>query len=94
MIVKRWKTGTFTPLAAGSMQDALILILRERRKELVFRDLRWTDLKRLNKETAFQQTIKRKINGQEYILLPNDNRYALPIPQSVISISGIQQNPR
>ncbi len=94
LLVKRWKEGTFIPLSAMDMQSALEIILMERRKELIFRDLRWTDLKRLNKEAVFQQTIQRKLNGAEYKLEPEDNRYALPIPQSVISISGIEQNSR
>lgn len=94
LLVKRWKQGTFIPFSASNIQSALEIILTERRKELIFRDLRWTDLKRLNKEPVFQQTIQRKLNGVEYKLEPGDNRYALPIPQSVISISGIQQNPR
>jgi len=94
LLVMRWKTGTFIPLTAVDMNDALLTILSERRKELIFRDLRWTDLKRLNLEPAFQQTVQRKLNGQDYQLVPGDNRYALPIPETVISISGIQQNPR
>ena len=94
LLIMRWKTGTFVPMTAVDMQSALVIILMERRKELVFRDLRWTDLKRLNKEPAFQQIIRRKLNGQDYELAPGDNRYALPIPETVISISGIQQNPR
>ena len=94
LLKNRWKKGTFIPLSATDMQSALEIVLFERRKELIFRDLRWTDLKRLNKEPAFQQTILRKLNGVEYKLEPGDNRYALPIPQSVINISGIQQNPR
>ncbi len=94
LLVNRWKEGTFIPFSATDAHDALEIILRERRKELIFRGLRWTDLKRLNKEPAFQQTIQRKLNGVEYKLEPGDNRYALPIPQSVINISGIEQNPR
>lgn len=94
LLIKRWKTGTFIPYVASDIQAALLLILSERRKELLFRDLRWSDLKRLNRELGLQQTIKRKLNAQIYSLAPNENRYVLPIPQSVISSSGIEQNPR
>lgn len=94
LMEQRWKTGTFIPFKATDMNSAMQIILAERRKELLFRDLRWMDLKRLNREPALQQTIYRKVNGQTYQLLPNDNRYALPIPNSVIQISGIPQNPR
>lgn len=94
LLIKRWKIGTFIPLSAIDTQSALKIILAERRKELIFRDLRWTDLKRLNKEPALKETIQRKLNGEEYKLEAGDNRYALPIPQSVINISSIEQNPR
>jgi starch-binding outer membrane protein, SusD/RagB family len=94
LMIKRWKTGTFIPYIAASANDALTKILAERRKELLMRDLRWMDLKRLNKEPQFAITLKRLLNNQEYILPPNDNRYALPIPDYVIQLSGMLQNPR
>jgi len=93
LIQKRWKTGTFIPFTAANPQQALNIILTERRKELIFRDLRWIDIKRLNKEGA-AIIIKRIINGQTYQLEPNDNRYALPLPLDIINLTGIQQNPR
>lgn len=94
LLLTRWKTGTFVPFTASSAVAALVLVLQERRKELIFRDIRWMDLKRLNLEPAFQKIIYRRLNGKDYQLLPNDNRYALPIPSTVISMSGIAQNPR
>jgi tetratricopeptide (TPR) repeat protein len=94
LMITRWKTNTFVPFTAPDAQAALALILQERRKELIFRDLRWTDLKRLNKEDAFKTTIMRKLNGAGFILQPNENRYALPIPATVIQLTGMQQNPR
>jgi tetratricopeptide (TPR) repeat protein len=94
LMVTRWKTGTFVAFTAPDAQAALVLVLQERRKELIFRDLRWTDLKRLNKEEAFKTTIRRKLNGTDFVLQPNENRYALPIPATVIQLTGMQQNPR
>lgn len=93
LLAKRWKSGTFVPLVAADATSALALVLQERRKELFFRCLRWSDIKRLNKEGA-GIVLKRVINGQEYILPPNDPRYALPIPEDIITLSGMQQNPR
>lgn len=94
LLITRWKTGTFIPLVASDATAALSLILSERRKELIFRDIRWTDLKRLNMEPAWQQAIYRKLASVEYKLVPGDNRFALPIPASVIAMSSITQNPR
>lgn len=93
LLIKRYKTGTFTPLSANTKEVALQLILTERRKELAFRCLRWMDIKRLNKEGA-GIVLKRVINGTVISLPANDLRFALPIPEDVITISGIPQNPR
>ncbi|PMP66474.1 MAG: RagB/SusD family nutrient uptake outer membrane protein [Mucilaginibacter sp.] len=93
LLVNRWKAGTFVPLTASSASNALSLILLERRKELLLRGLRWMDLKRLNKDGA-NITLTRTVNGQVYTLPPNDLRYALPIPEDVIALSGITQNLR
>lgn len=88
----RWnKQVTYIPFMATGQRECLTLILNERRKELVMRGLRWMDIKRLNKEGA-NITLTRVINGQSYTLLPNDLRYALPIPEDIIQITGIQQN--
>jgi len=56
------------------------------------RGLRWMDIKRLNKENR-NITIKRLIGGQEFTLSPNANYYALPLPNDIIQLTGMQQNP-
>lgn len=93
LLAKRYKTGTFIPLTAINATDALNKILIERRKELVWRSLRWTDLKRLNKEGA-NITLTRVLDGQVFNLPPNSPRYIFPIPDDEIALSGIQQNMR
>jgi hypothetical protein len=93
LLVKRFPPGNYTAIQGLSQDAALQTILLERRKELVWRSLRWTDLKRLNKEGA-NITLSRSINGQQYTLPPNDPRYIFPIPDDEIALSGIQQNIR
>lgn len=93
LLVKRFKTGTFVPLAASDTETALKIVLAERRKELVMRGIRWMDIKRLNAEGR-NIVLSRTINGTIYTLQPNDKRYALPIPEDVISLTGMQQNDR
>ena len=93
LLQKRWKFGNFTPVTMFSRTMVLDTILAERRKELAFRGLRWTDLRRLNKEGA-QITLTRNLNGQQYTLAPSSSRYILPIPPDVITLTGIQQNDR
>jgi hypothetical protein len=89
----RWKAGAFIPLTAADSDEALSIILRERRKELPFRGLRWTDLRRLDKENLIP-TLTRELDGKQYVLPPGDKRYVLPIPYDIISQTGMPQNPR
>jgi hypothetical protein len=93
LLEKRWVQNEFTPLIAASANTALDLILEHRRKELVFRGLRWTDIRRLNLEGR-NITLKRLIDGTTYLLPPNDLRSVMLIPQEVIDLSGVAQNPR
>lgn len=94
LLMKRYVTGTFAPLTAADPDDALNKVLLERRKELLFRGLRWYDLRRLNKEPKLATTLYRRVNGESYMLPANDKRYALPIPSQEVLLSGLQQNPR
>jgi hypothetical protein len=93
VLEKRFKAGTFVPLTALNSNDALTKVLYERHKELIMRGTRWTDIKRLNKEGA-GISLKRNVNGNSYILPANNLRFALPLPDDIVSLSGMQQNPR
>lgn len=93
LLVKRWKTGTYVPVTASSQTDALNIILKERRKELLIRGIRWSDLKRYNRDGA-NITLTRTVKGQTYTLPPNDLRYAIAIPEDIITLTGMPQNPR
>ncbi|WP_152969736.1 RagB/SusD family nutrient uptake outer membrane protein [Pedobacter sp. Hv1] len=87
-------TVNYITLTAVDSTDALNQILEERRKELVFRGLRWGDLRRLNKDNRYQITISHTLEGQIYTLLPNSNRYTFPIPKLETLLSGLEQNLR
>lgn len=69
-------------------------ILEERHKELYMRGLRWQDLKRLNLDASFQKTLVRRIGDREFLLPPNDPRYAWQIPDDELSLNGLQPNKR
>ncbi|MBD1433762.1 RagB/SusD family nutrient uptake outer membrane protein [Sphingobacterium sp. DN00404] len=92
LLAKRYVTGSFVPYENINGRSLLDLILTERRKELVFRGLRWIDIKRLNKE-GHNIVLKRRVGEKEYILEPGDNRYALPLPEDIIRQTGMPQNP-
>ncbi len=94
LLQSRWESDTYIDKTAANANDALLSVLKERRKELVMRGLRWTDLRRLNKDARFAKGLSRTINGTTYTLPPNDNRYTLLIPQEVMTNSALSQNPR
>jgi hypothetical protein len=93
LLIKRWKTGSFVPVTATTTAMALDRILQERRKELLLRGIRRTDLRRLNKEAAYATTLTRIVDNQTYTLPPNDTRYTMPIPVAIVQLTGIEQNP-
>ncbi|WP_276482049.1 RagB/SusD family nutrient uptake outer membrane protein [Paraflavitalea pollutisoli] len=93
LLEHRWRISAFRPLTVHNDEEALDSILAHRRKELPFRGLRWTDLRRLNKNGA-NIILKRWINNKDYELRPGDLRYTFLIPPDVISFTGMQQNPR
>lgn len=91
LLAKRYTSNSFTKITTSSASEILDIILEERRKELVWRGIRWADIKRLNKEGR-NIVLERRMNGQGYRLEPNSNYYALPLPTDIITITGIQQN--
>ncbi|MGE8429621.1 MAG: RagB/SusD family nutrient uptake outer membrane protein [Sphingobacterium sp.] len=93
LLLTRYKTGSFKSYELSDPKSALELVLNERRKELLFRGLRWMDIKRLNLEQS-NISIVRRVAGQEYTLKPNENRFALPLPYDVILETGMPQNPK
>ena len=95
LLSSRWdKNKIFKSIAESNEELLLGIILNERRKELVFRGRRWADLKRLNLDARFQTTLKRIVADKIYILPPNDLRYAYRISETVLELSGIEQNKR
>lgn len=93
LMIKRFKTGTFVPFTANNTTEALDIILKERRKETIFRGLRWVDLRRLNSDGA-NIVLTRKVDNQTYTLEPNSARYTLSIPPDIIQLTGMEQNER
>lgn len=73
-------------------KDSLLKFIRdERRKELVYRNTRFTDVKRYNMEGS-NIILRRVVDGIEYVLEPNSPKYALPLPNDLIRLTGMPQN--
>lgn len=91
LLTTRYKTNSFIAYKNLTKDSALNEVLKERRKELILRGLRWMDLKRLNK-LGRNIILKRNTGEKTYTLLPNAAHYALPIPEDIINITGMKQN--
>ncbi|MNT62417.1 hypothetical protein D3C72_2001370 [compost metagenome] len=57
-------------------------ILDERRRELAMRGIRWSDIKRLNRE-GYGITLKRVLGDETVVLQPGSDSYILPLPKDL-----------
>ncbi|RKD90843.1 RagB/SusD family nutrient uptake outer membrane protein [Mangrovibacterium diazotrophicum] len=94
LLVTRFREGTFSPVTLTDQQQLLQEILLERRKELLFRGIRWADLRRLNLDPSTAKTLYRYLDGTIYSLEPNSPNYTLPIADDVLQLSNLPQNTR
>jgi len=94
----RFKSGYFTEKTYIDNSQLLEDVFKERRKELVFRGLRWYDLRRLNRQSNYAIKLIKNVQfpneNKIYVLEPNDKRYTFLIPIEAIDIGGYEQNPR
>lgn len=93
----RYETDKFAGYKDLTQEQALDRVLLERRKQLIKRGIRWTDLRRLHAEPGRLGTIRRKadngIDNDGYQLKPEDLDYAYPIPPAAMRHGGYEQNP-
>lgn len=92
LLSMRWKTGYFVPRTMENTPDILRCVLEERRKELIYRGIRWSDIRRLNLRGAGIE-LKRSLD-KIYLLRVGDPRFILLIPDNAVTYSGMKQNPR
>ncbi|SKB40550.1 SusD family protein [Sphingobacterium nematocida] len=92
ILQKRYKNGVYNLTQGLNQDNVLSWVLQERRKELLMRGIRYSDLKRLNVEGA-EIKLSRFVGGIQYSLLPNDARYAQPLPVDAVRLGGLEQNP-
>lgn len=97
LLVKRYEKDSFSFFSDLDRSTALDIVLSERRKELIKRGIRWTDLRRLLREPNKVSTLFRKsdngIDDAPYKLEPEPKNYTYPIPSGVTDIHPYEQNP-
>jgi hypothetical protein len=92
---KRLLTSGYTDLTAADKNEALQLVITERRKELMGTGARWFDQRRLQKDDGFITTVSRVFKGVTYTLAPGSNEYTFAIADKYILLNPeIEQNPR
>jgi len=81
----RIKTAAYADQTAGSGEEALALVLAERRRELAFSGLRWFDMKRLDREGRMPEVKRINPDTQEVYatLAPGSANYTFEIPVRV-----------
>jgi tetratricopeptide (TPR) repeat protein len=85
----RFMPNQYTALNAGTPEAALNAVLEERRRELAFKGLRWSDMKRLDKEGRMPIVERIANDGTTVIatLKPGSSAYTFQIPLMVQSFN-------
>lgn len=91
---KRYEPVHFKEIKDSEVNDVVELVLKERKKELYMRGLRWEDARRLNREGVYSVTFSRELEGEVFQLKPGSKKWAWPLPPNEISRSGLVQNSR
>jgi tetratricopeptide (TPR) repeat protein len=91
----RFTPGDHVSLTATNDQQALQMVIDERRREFFGTGLRWFDQKRLNKEHALAKTVTRTFKNVTYTLAPNSNGYVFPFSSIIVNQNPeLIQNPK
>ncbi|WP_164108681.1 MULTISPECIES: RagB/SusD family nutrient uptake outer membrane protein [Sphingobacterium] len=94
LLRKRMVNKNFEPVLIKDKNLLLKFVLEERQKELLLRGIRWEDMRRLNKESEILTTLRRVVNGKEFVLAPRGKNWVWPLPLEAVQLGGLEQNER
>ncbi len=84
----RFSPSNYTPLTATTTDQAINAVLDERRRELAFKGIRWSDMKRFDKEGRMPVITRLSSTGALLATLnPHDKNYTFQIPLMVQSFN-------
>jgi hypothetical protein len=92
---KRFKPADYADLTASTADEALKLVIDERRRELFGKGLRWFDMRRLDNDSRFRRNYTRGNTAETYQLPAGSNIFVQQIPPKVLLLNpNIERNPR
>ncbi|MDO9553268.1 RagB/SusD family nutrient uptake outer membrane protein [Rhodonellum sp.] len=86
LLKNRYKEGAIDHGDLIPDSEILDIVMAERKKELVFRGLRWSDLKRFAAMDASQVNLIRILGNQHFEFNPTPDNFTFPIPQEEIRL--------
>ena len=86
---KRIRIDMYTELSAGTPEEALDMVMAERRREMAFSGQRWMDMKRLDAENRMPAVVRKnyETGETEATLEPGGSAYTLEIPTRVLQFN-------
>jgi len=83
---KRIKTDAYVDLHANNSEEALEIVMAERRREMAFLGQRWMDMKRLDAENRMPDVIRKNLETSEVeaTLKAGSSTYTFEIPVRVL----------
>ncbi|MGV3763866.1 RagB/SusD family nutrient uptake outer membrane protein [Parapedobacter sp.] len=82
----------FVSYSSNDRNEIMEWIMSERRRELLFRGTRWSDLRRWNKDPDLAVELVRDLDGQLFKLMPGSKKYVWPLPVHAVQFGGYTQN--
>ncbi|MFD2035476.1 RagB/SusD family nutrient uptake outer membrane protein [Belliella marina] len=86
LLESRYEKGAISMDEILEVSDMLSFVLGERKKELVFRGLRWSDLKRFALLNPNDVDLKRVLGDEVFVFDPKPENFVFPIPEEEINL--------
>lgn len=83
--VRQTRVYPYTPVTASTEAECMAHIRRWKENELMFSLVPFADTRRLNKETAYQKTFSKVVDGATVTLTPASHLWTFPFPSGAVA---------